>query len=592
MNSRCGGSGVGVTVTGRCMVSPTRTGVVGQLLFVLLASFCGCQRNPAPSVGGGTSPAASRFFEEITGQVGLRFLHDSGATGQYFMPEHVGSGAALFDFDNDGRLDVYLIQCGGPAAKSRNQLYHQQPDGTFRNVSEGSGVDVAGYGMGVAVGDINNDGLTDLLLTEYGAVRLFINLGAGKFGDGTVAAGLDNPRWATAAAFFDFDRDGWLDLVVANYVDYNPTQKCFDPAGVPEYCGPQNFDGTVARLFRNLGRTGASAAFEDVTVRSGLARTTGPALGLLCADFDGDRWPDIFIADDGQPNRLYLNQRNGTFAEEAALRGLAYNAMGETAGNMGVGVGDVNGDGLFDLFVTHLVHEQHALWVQGPRGFFQDKAAELGLVNPAWRGTGFGTVLADFDLDGRLDLAFVNGLVRRGNHPGPRVEGLPSFWSAYAQRNQLFRGDTGNKFIDISQSNEAFCGRAAVGRGLACGDIDNDGDLDLLATTTSGPAQLFRNVAPRLGHWLMLRALDPALGGRDAYGAEIVVDAGGKRWRGLVQPSTSYLVSNDPRVHFGLGSVEKIDNIRVFWPDGSEEVFTGGAADREIRLQKGNGHKP
>ena len=445
--------------------------------------------------------------------------------------------------------------------------------------------------MGATAGDINNDGLPDVLVTEYGAARLFLNLGGGKFREITATCGIDNPRWATAASFFDFDRDGWLDLVVANYVDYNPTQKCLDAGGALEYCGPQNFEGTVTRLFHNLGRSTAKVAFEDVTIQSGLARLAGPALGVVCADFNGDHWPDIFIADDGRPNRLFLNQRNGTFVEDAALRGLAYNAMGETAGNMGIGIGDVNGDGLFDIFVTHLAHEQHALWMQGPRGFFQDKTAEFALTNPGWRGTGFGAVLADFDLDGRLDLAFVNGLVKRGQDPSPRVDGLHPSLSAYAQRNQLFLGAAQGKFMDVSEANPAFSGRAAVGRGLAYGDLDNDGDLDLLATSTGGPAQLFRNIAPRRGHWLTVRALDPARGGRDATGAEIILEAGGKRRWGLVQPSTSYLVSNDPRVHFGLGQMAVVEMIRVFWPDGLEEIFPCPGVDREIVLRAGTGKK-
>jgi hypothetical protein len=551
------------------------------------------------------SGPASPWFEDVTAKSGLNFVHDSGATGSYFMPESIGSGGALFDFDNDGRLDIYLVHCVGPGSKSKNRLYHQDPDGRFRDASEGSGLDVSGYGMGVAVGDVNNDGLPDVLLTEYSRARLFLNRGAGKFEDMTASAGIDNTRWATSAAFFDYDRDDWLDLVIANYVDYNPTQKCPDVRGNLEYCGPEGMGGTVTKLFRNLGATNtrddtktpaaSRVRFEDVTVSSGLAQKTGPALGVLCADFDGDGWPDIFLADDGQPNRLFINQPGvgkSTFAEQAARRGIAFNALGGTAANMGVAAGDVNGDGLLDLFVTHLMWEQPALWKQGPRGLFQDCTAAMGLVNPSWRGTGFGAVIADFDQDGAPDLASVNGSIKRGNDPAPRLEGLNPFWWPYAQRNQIFANDGHGKFRDISASNPPFSSQAGVGRGLACGDLDNDGALDLLVVCAGGPTRIFRNVTPNRGHWLMIRAVDPAHGGRDAHGAEVTVEAAGhRRWR-LVQPGYSYLVSNDPRAHFGLGPVAKVDRIHVVWPDGIEENFAGGAADRLIILRKGAGGRP
>jgi hypothetical protein len=328
-----------------------------------------------------------------------------------------------------------------------------------------------------------------------------------------------------------------------------------------------------------------------VTVSSGLARVPGPALGVLCADFDGDRWPDIFLADDGRPNRLFINQRNGTFKEEAALRGVAYNAMGQTAGNMGIALGDADGDGLFDLFVTHLTEEHHALWVQKPRGAFQDRMGAAGLARQAWRGTGFGAAFIDFDLDGAPDLAFVNGAVKRSRDSQPLAPGVPAFWAPYAQRHQLFVNDGRGNFSDVSAANASFCGSATVGRGLACGDLDNDGDIDLVVTSAGSATQLFRNVAPRRGHWLAVRAVEPALGGRDAYGAEVIVTAGGRRFWRLVQPGYSYLCSNDPRAHFGLGAAAGIDGIEVTWPGGTAEQFPAGPADRLLTLQKGSGRK-
>jgi hypothetical protein len=312
---------------------------------------------------------------------------------------------------------------------------------------------------------------------------------------------------------------------------------------------------------------------------------------VFCADFNGDGWPDIFVANDGRPNHLWINQRDATFKEEAVARGIAYNAMGKAEANMGIAIGDVDGDGLFDVFVTHLTDETNTLWKQGPRGLFQDRTVGLGLASPRWRGTGFGTVMADFDHDGALDLALVNGRVKRpvgSAAPPPSTDNTEVLWRSYAERNQLFANDGTGKFRDVSLANAPFSGTPRVSRGLVCGDIDGDGALDLLVTSISSPARLYRNVAPKRGHWLMIRALDPALR-RDAYGAEITVRAGDRHWVRHLNPGYSFLCSNDPRAHFGLGPISQIDAIEVRWPDGSEETFTGRAADQLVVLHKGEG---
>jgi hypothetical protein len=566
------------------------------LFLALISQGLGCRGSNLPSPPGDVSsppsevPEGPSWFVDITEDRGLHFVHDAGPVGSYFMPQAVGSGAALFDFDNDGRLDIYLVQNGGPHSKSTNRLFRQGPDGRFTDVSKGSGLDIAGYGMGVAVGDVNNDGWPDVLVTQYGGVRLFLNNGNGTFTDVTKEAGLDNPLWATSACFVDYDRDGWLDLVIVNYLDYDPVRPCASAGGTKDFCGPKSYLGTVTKLYRNLGHSSGTkpnaVRFEDATLKAGLGQIPGPGLGVVCADFNGDRWPDIFVANDGQPNRLWINQRNGTFKEEAVVRGLAYNALGQAEANMGVALGDVAGNGLFDVFVTHLTEEMNTLWRQGPRGIFHDRTAAAGLANPRWRGTGFGVVFADFDHDGALDLALVNGRISRG--PAADEKTLGPFWGRYAERSQLFVNDGTGRFRDISSQNPAFCGRAAVARGLACGDVDGDGALDLLVTTVAGPARLYRNVVPRRGHWLLVRAIDPALR-RDAYGAEITVHAAGRRWQRWVNPGYSYLCSNDPRAHFGLGPVERLDRIHVVWPDGTEEEFPGPAVDRVVVLRKGEG---
>ncbi|HUR44289.1 MAG TPA: CRTAC1 family protein [Candidatus Saccharimonadales bacterium] len=509
------------------------------------------------------------------------------------MPDQVGSGVALFDFDRDGRLDVYLVQNGGTNHPAPNQLFHQEPDGTFKNVSAGSGLDIVGRGMGAFAGDLNNDGLPELLVTEYGAVHLFLNLGGGKFKEITREAGLENPRWAAPASFIDYDRDGWLDIVVGNYIDYDPTHVCLDVQGRQEFCAPKAFADTVTRLWHNKTKErGGLPEFEDRTEASGLTHAPGAALGLVCADFDGDGWPDIFCSDDTRANRLFVNRHNGTFTEQAAARGLAFNAMGATAANMGTAFGDVDGDGLPDLFITHLTEEFHGLWKQGPRGVFFDSVALAGLQRQSWRGTGFGTVLADFDCDGDADLVFLNGLVRRAA-PGqtPVLAGVDSWWARYAQKAQIFSNNGKGEFSDSSSFNQSLCGQAIIGRSLAVGDLNNDGAMDLVLCSASGPVRVLQNTAPHRGHWLRLQLVDPAHGDRDEIGAEAVVEAAGRKWWALLQPATSYLASNDPVLHFGLADKSNLERITILWPDGVREVFPGGQADRLLTLHKGVGQK-
>jgi hypothetical protein len=449
--------------------------------------------------------------------------------------------------------------------------------------------------MGVACGDIDNDGWVDVYVSQYGGGRLFRNTGGrGKFADVTVTAGVSLPHWGTSAAFFDYDRDGWLDLVVANYVDYDPSHACVEPSGRADFCHPRQFPGTAARLFRNRGRgaDGSWAGYEDVTAKAGLAAARSNGLGVACADFDGDGWPDVFVANDARPNHLWINRKNGTFADEAVARTVAYNAAGNVEANMGVVAADLSGAGRLDLFVTHLAEERHTLWRQDVPGRFRDVTAAAGLAEPRWRGTGFGAAAADFDHDGHPDLAVANGRVMRARLPGaaPPADDLPDFWRPYAERNQLFAGGPGGRFRDVSADSPAFAGRPGVYRGLAWGDIDNDGAVDLVVMAIEGPARVFRNVAPKGGHWLGVRAYD-AERKRDALGAVVTVSAGGRTWVGAANPGQSYCSSGDPRAHFGLGPVTTVDEIRVAWPDGASEVFPGGPVDRYVTLTRGQGRK-
>ncbi|HLW67554.1 MAG TPA: CRTAC1 family protein [Gemmataceae bacterium] len=554
------------------------------ILSVLAAAaigVLGCRERDHPQAATSSGPA---WFEDVTDQVGLHFTHDAGLGGSYFLPEIMGSGAALFDCDNDGRLDIYLVQNGGPKSPARNRLFRQKEDGTFEDISAGSGLDVAGYGMGVAIADVNNDGLPDVLLTGFHGIRLFLNNGNCTFSEVTKEAGLNSVHWATSASFLDYDRDGWLDLVVVHYVDYHGGDPCMGPAYRRDYCHPNLFAGCAAQLFHNLGPKDGKIRFEDVTVKSGLARLPGAGLGVLCADFNGDGWPDIFVANDSHANHLWINQKNGTFHEEAIARGCAFNALGRPEANMGVAYGDVYSDGLPALLATHLTDETNTLWRQGPPGLFTDRTIASGLTAGSWRGTGFGVILADFNQDGNLDVAIVNGRVTR---PGDsKSRGFD--WNDYAERNQIFTGDGQGRFRDLSPDNPAFCETRRLGRGLCGGDIFGNGRVDLLASYAHGPARLYRNVAPQAGHWLLVRAILPEWK-RDAYGATVTITAGARQWLRHIQPGSSYLCSNDPRAHFGLGSIDKLDSIRVNWPDGSVEEFPGCAADQRLTLRKGEG---
>jgi hypothetical protein len=575
------------------MLALWRWGLLVAALLFGVALSSGCRRADTERDGGASQQSDEAreppWFADVTAAVGLDFVHDPGPIdGSYFMPQSVGSGAALFDMDNSGRLAIYLVNNGGPKG-ARNRLFRQKRDGKFEDVSSGSGLDVAGYGMGVAIGDVNNDGLPDVYLTSFGGDRLFLNQGKGRFKEVTKQAGIDNPLWGTSVSFIDYDRDGWLDLVVVNYLNIDPSQPCRNMAGKRDFCSPRTFSGLVTRLYRNRGcdPEGKWLGFEDRTVAAGLAARPGPGLGVFCADLNGDGWPDIFVANDGKANHLWINQKDGTFKEEAVRRNIAYNDMGQAQGNMGIAFGDVDGDGLTDLFVTHLPSEHHALWKQGPPGFFQERTSTAGLTRSRWRGTGFGTVLGDFDHDGALDLAIVNGAVNTVNAVNRDDSPTRSFWEPYRERNQLFGNDGKGNFRDLSLSNPAFCGWSGVSRGLAVGDVNGDGALDLLVTQIAGPARLFRNIAPRRGHWLMVRALEKH--GRDAIGAQVFIETATRRWSRFVQPGSSYLCSNDPRVHFGLGELTRIPRIRVVWPTGSEESFAVGAVDRLVVVRQGQG---
>ncbi|MCH8806142.1 MAG: CRTAC1 family protein [Planctomycetes bacterium] len=534
-------------------------------------------------------PRQTKLFVDVTRRVKLDFRSACGPQRTYFMPEIMGSGGALLDYDNDGDLDIYLINAGHPpdatsppAPPGKNRLFRQEPDHTFVDVTDEAGVGDTGYGMGVAVGDIDNDGFVDLYVTNYGPNVLYRNAGDGTFVNITEQAGVGDEHWGMSAAFVDFDMDGLLDLFVVNYVLLDPSVKCFSAAGRQDYCGPEKFPGAPDRLYRNKG----NGLFEDVTAASGVAATPGRrGLGVNCGDLTGDGRIDIYVANDNQPNQLWVNQGDGTFVDDALLMGIAYDHAGHTEASMGVVCADLDNDSDLDLLLTHLRGEKDTLYRNEGGGFFDDASAQAGIVAGSMRFTSFGVAGLDYDQDGDLDLAIVSGHVFRG--PVEKGANLSPFWNDYAQPGRLLANDGKGRFRDVSDQAGDLT-RVLVGRGLAAGDLDGDGDQDLLITECCGPARVFYNECPNPGHWLTVRAFDEQLK-RDMYGAVVTVSAGGRRLVRRVNPAYSYLSSGDPRAHFGLGEAERVDAIEVAWPGGPLERFAGGAADRVVTVVRGRG---
>ncbi|MEM1201956.1 MAG: CRTAC1 family protein [Acidobacteriota bacterium] len=582
----------------------------GLLLCGLLA--CGAPEGKGADPGGAGEPAAQDLdgdagpggstleglFVERAVASGLEFGHFNGATGRFYIAEITGAGAALFDYDNDGDLDAYLVQgkvleAGKSSADALFPLEHDRAvDRLFRNdlgddgprfvdVTDSSGLVADGYGMGVAVADVDRDGWLDLYLTNYGPNQLWRNLGLDPatgehagFEDITASAGLDEERWSAAATFVDVDGDGWLDLFVGNYLaaPVDQPKVCRGITGAQDYCGPASYPPLPDRLWRNLGADGR-LAFEDVTLRSGIRGGFGPTLGVLAADVNGDDRPDLYVANDQASNQMWVQQEDGTFRDEALLAGSAVNAQGRAEASMGVDAADFDGDGDDDLFMTHLTGETNTLYRNDGQGMFDDVSVDTGLAIPSRAFTSFGTRWLDADNDGWLDLFVANGAVKTIEQLAREQDPFP-----FHQPNQLFRnlgGDAG--FEDVTAEVGGVLTVSEVSRGVAGGDVDNDGDVDLLIANNNGPARLLINTEGQNRPWLGLRLVDA--GGIDVPGARAALLRTGQEptWR-RVRVDGSFASASDPRLLFGLGDgAAPLEGVLVRWPDGGRERWPASA---------------
>ena len=541
---------------------------------------------PAVLFANGCSEAArphgsgSAWFQEEAEVRGIDFRHRSGFAARHLNPEIVAGGGALVDVDDDGDLDAYLVQSGSLYSTESdeagaNRLYLNDGDGMFAE-SEASGAEDRGYGLGVAAGDYDNDGDVDLYVTNYGTNVLLRNDGQGRFENVTAATGVGDPGYSTAAAFLDLDADEDLDLFVVNYVrwDLSVERDCFI-GGVLTYCPPANYNAPAAdRLYRNNG----DGTFTDVSVETGLSRTFGTGLGVVSADFDGNGLPDVFVANDMMVNRLWINRGDLRFVEEAAYRGCAVDAHGVAKAGMGVAAADVDNDGDTDLLVVNLA-EQTDSFYRNEGDWFADATEAVGLGTTSRRYTRFGVVLEDFDNDGRLDLYEANGAIASSAtaHGGDE----------FAQPNTLFRAGSDGRFVEVEPAGGTAEPLTHTSRGLAVGDVDDDGGLDLLVVNRDAAPYLLMNRFARRGNWVRFRVRSAV--GRDAHGATVSVLVGSERRYRRVSPEGSYLASRDPRAHFGLADATEVTDVTVHWPSGTSETFGTFEAGHVHELDEGRG---
>jgi enediyne biosynthesis protein E4 len=531
-------------------------------------------------------PSLGFHFTDITSAAGIHFKHNNGAYGGKLLPETLGSGCAFLDYDNDGWQDILLVNSmdwpGHVHQRSTLKLYRNNRNGTFTDVTRAVGLEIEMYGMGVAVADYNNDGFPDILITCVGQNRLFKNTGKGTFVDVTNSSGLGKRQaFSTSALWFDYDRDGLLDLFVCNYVKWSPEHDvfCSLDGKHKSYCTPEAYVGQTCWVFHNRG----NGTFEDVTASSGIFDTSSKSLGVAMFDYDQDGWPDLLVADDTQPNKLYRNQHNGTFRDVGVEAGIAFSADGKARAGMGVDVGDFDNSGHAGIAITNFDNEMIGLYRGDGHGNFTDIAMQSGIGLPSKTTLGFGCAFADCDLDGSLDLIAVNG------HIDDTVRNVRNV--GYAQPPQLFLNNGKGDFREVGAETGGGFSAPKVGRGLAVGDFDNDGDLDVLMTTNNGPAYLFRNDQTAGNRSIRFRLVGTK-SNRDAIGARVRIIANGVTQTRMVRSGSSYLSQSELPVTFGVGKLDRIDRVVVDWPSGRTEEFKQLAVGKPYEIIESKGIRP
>lgn len=536
------------------------------LAAILLTAGCGGDDGAAPGEDGGAD-AASAWFEEVAGASGVSFVHDPGPR-RYWIPEIVAGGLGLFDFDADGDLDLYAVQGGDlaaaePAADApTNRLFENQGDGTFVDVTERAGVGDTGYGCGCAVGDVDGDGLLDLYVANVGPNVLYRNLGGGRFEDITEAAGAAGTEFGVAASFLDIDGDGDQDLFVVNYVEWaeDKERDCKNQRGQPAYCAPGAYKAeSCDTLLLNRG----DGTFEDVSEAKGLREGKGNGLGLVWGQLDGAPGLDVYVANDGNANRLWSWREDGPLSDRAMVMGCALSGNGQAEASMGVCLEDLDRDGSWDLMLSHIDGETNTFYMGGGRGY-RDRTSRTGTTSASLARTGFGMGLADFDHDGWLDLYVSNGRVNFPSRPADPER-------PFAEIDQLFRGTAGARFEDLGPEAITGAPLVTVGRAAAFGDIDGDGDVDVCTLEFDGPLRILRNIATKAGGAAVLSVLERD--GNAAVGAVVIYELAGKTVRRQIQRTYSYCAANGPDVHVGLGDQAGLDRVRVVWTDGVTREF-------------------